>query len=287
MKKFHLENNQNYLTFNDEDMIIIDKIQNLPENSAYYSDYVLVIICTAGKMQIEYDGNQMTIKEGEVFLVLPGSVLSDYLVSPSFDCKLIAVKHTEATGTRDLHSQITNSALYIKSHPVCKLSDNDFNIVFNYYNLICSRVEQPSYRYHNGEVRSLLNAFFLYIIGVIDQDMISQEIGSVRGEQIVEKFVYMVDEDCGCHRLVEYYAERLNITPKYLSTLVRSSLGRTPTNVIKMVAVKEIERRLRFTDDSIKEISISLNFPNTSFFCKYFKQHSGMTPMSFRKKYRK
>nr|MCR5712623.1 helix-turn-helix domain-containing protein [Prevotella sp.] len=70
-------------------------------------------------------------------------------------------------------------------------------------------------------------------------------------------------------------------------TIVRSSLNRTPTDVIKVVTMKEIERRLRYTGDSIKQISQAMNFPNTSFFGKYFKQHSGMTPNSYRKKYHK
>ena len=116
---------------------------------------------------------------------------------------------------------------------------------------------------------------------------VTETVSSVHGDQLVEKFVWMVNEDCGRNRLVEYYADRLNITPKYLSTLVRNTLGRTPTDVIKVVTMKEIERRLRHSTDSIKQISQTMNFPNTSFFGKYFKQHSGMTPNSYRKKYHK
>ncbi|MCR4602833.1 MAG: helix-turn-helix domain-containing protein [Prevotella sp.] len=286
MKHFELVRNQAYLSFNDEDVIIIDKIENLPENSVYQSEYVLVLICTAGKIQIEYDGNTITIHQGEIFLGVPGSMLSDYMISPSFDCKLLAIKPTEATVSRALHTQIINSTLYIKSHPVAQLSASDTEAIFNYYNLICNQIKQSQHRYKNGEVRALLNAFLLKVVGIMDcENNTAESDTTLRGEQLVEKFVWMVNEDCGRNRLVEYYAEKLHITPKYLSTLVRATLGHTPTDIIKVVTIKEIERQLRYTSDSIKQISAAMNFPNTSFFGKYFKHNTGITPNSYRKKY--
>lgn len=288
MKHLELTEKQEYLAFNEQDLIIIDKVQDLPENSTYYTEHVLVIICTAGKMQVEYDGKCITIQEGDLFLGVPSSVLSDYMISPKFDCKLLAIKPSELMASGELHTQVISSAFYVKTHPVVHLTETDSQDVFAYYNLICSRIRQAEHRYKNGEVRSLINAFLLRMVGIIDSGTeVKETESSVRGEQLVEKFVWMVNEDCGRNRLVEYYADRLNITSKYLSTLVRNILGRTPTDVIKVVTMKEIERRLRYTDDSIKQISQAMNFPNTSFFGKYFKQHSGMTPNSYRKKYHK
>lgn len=288
MKHLELKAKQEYLAFNEQDLIIIDKVQDLPENSTYYTEHVLVIICTAGKMQVEYDGKCITIQEGDLFLSVPGSVLSDYMVSPKFDCKLLAIRPSELMSSRETHTQVINSMLYVKTNPVVRLTESDSQDVFAYYSLICSRIRQTAGRYQNGEMRSLINAFLLKVIGIIDNEMnVPETEASVRGDQLVEKFVWMVNEDCGRNRLVEYYADRLNITPKYLSTIVRSSLNRTPTDVIKVVTMKEIERRLRYTGDSIKQISQAMNFPNTSFLGKYFKQHSGVTPNSYRKKYHK
>ncbi len=288
MKHLELTEKQEYLAFNEQDLIIIDKVQDLPENSTYYTKHVLVIICTAGKMQVEYDGKCITIQKGDLFLSVPGSVLSDYMVSPKFDCKLLAIRPSELMSSRETHTQVISSMLYIKTNPVARLTETDAEDVFAYYDLICHRIRLAEHRYKNGEVRSLINAFLLRIVGIMDCGTETTETeASVRGEQLVEKFVWMVNEDCGRNRLVEYYAGRLNITPKYLSTLVRNSLNRTPTDVIKVMTMKEIERRLRYTDDSIKQISHAMNFPNTSFFGKYFKQHSGMTPNSYRMKYHK
>lgn len=246
------------------------------------------MICTTGKIHFDYDGQLTTVHNGELFLGVPGSVVSDYMVSPDFDCKLLAVKPTEVMASRELHTMIINSMLYIKAHPVAHLTESDAEDVSAYYDLICRRIRQTEHRYQNGEVCSLINAFLLRVVDIMDSGLdVKETVSSVHGDQLVEKFVWMVNEDCGRKRPVEYYAERLNITPKYLSTLVRNTLGRTPTDVIKVVTMKEIERRLRYSTDSIKQIAAALNFPNTSFLGKYFKQHSGVTPNSYRKKYHK
>jgi len=60
-----------------------------------------------------------------------------------------------------------------------------------------------------------------------------------------------------------------------------------PSTIIQLFTMKAIEHRLRFTDMTIQEISNDLNFPNPSFFGKYFKEHAGMTPMEYRNKYHK
>ena len=288
MKQTDTTKNLDFLALNEKDIIVMDNTRELPENSAYTTEHVLVMICTTGIIQFDYDGQLTTVHKGELFLGVPGSVVSDYMVSPDFDCKLIAVKPTEMMASRELHTMVINSMLHIKTHPVARLTETDAEDVFAYHDLICRRIRLAEHRYKNGEVRSLINAFLLRMVGIMDSGTeVKETESSVRGEQLVEKFVWMVNEDCGRNRLVEYYADRLNITSKYLSTLVRNILGRTPTDVIKVVTMKEIERRLRYTDDSIKQISQAMNFPNTSFFGKYFKQHSGVTPNSYRKKYHK
>ncbi|MCR4852518.1 MAG: helix-turn-helix domain-containing protein [Prevotella sp.] len=288
MKHVQTIDKQDYLTFSGTDLIIVDKIQNMPENSTFYSEYVLIMICTAGKIQINYDGQPFTIQQDELFLSVPGSTLSDYMQSPHFDCKILLVRPSEALTYKNMQNQKVNSLLYIKTHPVTRLSENDKSIVFDYYNLICNRIQDEKHHFFNSEIRALLNAFLLRIVGIMDRNMdLSETNITVHGEQIIEKFLRMVSEDGGRNRLVEYYADKLYITAKYLSTLVRTSIGRTPSEVIQAATMKEIERRLRYSDESLKEISHSLNFPNTSFFGKYFKQRSGMTPNNFRKKYSK
>ena len=129
-----------FLALSEQDIIVMDNIQELPENSAYNTEHVLVMICTTGKIQFDYDGLLTTVHKGELFLGVPGSMVSDYMVSPDFDCKLFAVKPTEVMASRELHAMVINSMLYIKTHPVARLTEMDAEDVSVYYDLICRRI---------------------------------------------------------------------------------------------------------------------------------------------------
>lgn len=286
MRHFHQNDEQEYLTFDNDNVVIVDEILRLPDNTNYELDRIMLIFCTSGKVQIEYDGRPTIINKGDLFLGVPGSVIAGYMLTSDFDCKVVAVRQEEIMSTLENHALIVKNMMYIKNHPVATMTEEDTKNVFDYYHLLCRQIKQEQHLYHKGMVRLLLNSFILEIAGIIVRKAdIVEDSNSVHGSKLVEEFIKLVNEDCGHHRLVEYYAEKLNITPKYLCSLVKTSLDRTPSEVIHVVTIKEIERRLRYTDMSIKQVSVSLHFPNTSFFGRYFKQHRGITPNEYRIKY--
>ena len=83
-------------------------------------------------------------------------------------------------------------------------------------------------------------------------------------------------------RSVGFYAGQLNLTPKYLTTLIRKTSGRTAVEWIDDYVVLEAKNLLKYSTMSIQEIAYYLNFSNQSFFGKYFKSHTGMTPSAYR-----
>lgn len=86
-------------------------------------------------------------------------------------------------------------------------------------------------------------------------------------------------------RSVAFYASKMYITSKYLTAVVKAASGKTPTKWIQEETIKEIERMLCHTRMPIKEIVYRLNFPNASFFGKYFKAQKGMSPKHYRETY--
>lgn len=83
-------------------------------------------------------------------------------------------------------------------------------------------------------------------------------------------------------RSVSFYAEQLHLTPKYLTTLIRLTTGRTASEWIDEYVILEAKNLLKFSTMNIQEIAYYLNFPNQSFFGRYFKQHTGMSPSAYR-----
>lgn len=105
--------------------------------------------------------------------------------------------------------------------------------------------------------------------------------------QLVDRFMQLVEQSDGRIRRVDQFASMLNVTPKYLSRMLKETMNRGPCDIIAMLTMKAIARRLRFTDMTIQQIANDLNFANPSFFGKYFREHTGMTPMEYRRKYQK
>ena len=115
-------------------------------------------------------------------------------------------------------------------------------------------------------------------ITVSDSDMASS-----RRNEIFANFLKLVMDEWMRHRDVAYYAAKLNITPKHLSTTVKSLTGHTALHWIEMYVTTEALLLLKTTDLSIKEIAAKLNFTSQSFFGKYFRTATGLSPKAYRK----
>ena len=103
-----------------------------------------------------------------------------------------------------------------------------------------------------------------------------------RDEYLYTRFMDLVTIHFAEDRSIRFYASKLRISPKYLSTVMKNVCGKTPSLLIKEKVMDEIKYRLCCTQESIKEIAYGLNFPNLSFFGKYFKAETGLSPSTYR-----
>lgn len=115
----------------------------------------------------------------------------------------------------------------------------------------------------------------------------TQQIGGgarlSRGEKIFTDFIKLVEQNYREIRKVSWYAEKLCITPKYLSETVKKVSKETPNSWIDSYVTKELRLLLKNSSKNIKEIAVEMNFPNQSFLGKYFKDRTGQSPSDYRK----
>lgn len=104
-----------------------------------------------------------------------------------------------------------------------------------------------------------------------------------RQEELFEKFIMLLLKNSSIRCEVQFYADELCITTRYLSTVVQRMTGVTPKDIIDTRCIQEIKMLLCTTNDSIQEIAFRLNFPDQSFFARYFKRNTGMSPVEYRK----
>ena len=99
---------------------------------------------------------------------------------------------------------------------------------------------------------------------------------------IVERFIELVRQHYREERQIGFYADKLCITPKYLSKLVKENTGRSAGEWIENHVILDARAMLQSSDMTIQQIATSLNFPNQSFFGKYFKRATGLSPKQYR-----
>ena len=134
----------------------------------------------------------------------------------------------------------------------------------------------------NKELISTMLLTILHGVGSIHQNTNVTTRTFNRGEEIVKRLVQYIIKHYTKERSVAFYADLLHISPQHLSTTVNKITGKTVTDIIAKLVITDAEAKLKSTDFTIQEIAYSLNFPDISFFGKYFKRYTGMSPKQYR-----
>ncbi len=103
-----------------------------------------------------------------------------------------------------------------------------------------------------------------------------------QGNRTFERFVHLISTHCKEERALSFYADKLCVTPRYLGILVKKASGITAKEWIDRAVATCAKVMLRHGNKQIVEISDEMNFPNPSFFCKFFKRMTGITPQQYR-----
>lgn len=276
-----------------DDIVVMENFGSLPKDEFCLADHGLLIICTDGMAQFDYDGKQIKLIKDDLFLYMAHSVVCNFMSSPHFNCRQIWFTRSELWNINMFGRESLADLTYLKQHPKVHLNSDDILLLDEYFRLLCKRMRDQRPLLYTDIVRSLLSTMMLEMLCImrrdkeenVKQDAQKDTSSTLFRRQMAEKFMLLVEQSDGRIRRVDEYASMLNVTPKYLSAILKESMNRRPSEIIQLFTMKAIESRLRFTDKTMQEIANELKFPNASFFGKYAKEHLGMTPLEYRKKY--
>src|SRR5574344_1429119 len=132
-------------------------------------------------------------------------------------------------------------------------------------------------------MRSILDLILTFCASIYPVDVAYKTIG--KGLMLVKKFYQLVEENYQKNLPVNQYADMLAVTPNHLTQTLKQLTGRTSNEVVKAKQILEIKRLLVHTNLGITEISMQMNFPDQSYFSKFFKRATDLTPQAYRNKY--
>jgi AraC-like DNA-binding protein len=284
-----------YRIGDSDDLVVMENIGAVPSGVVCLQNHGVIFFCTEGRAQFEYDGNVVQIRKNDLFLYMAHSTANNFMASSDFNCRQIWFTRSEVWNIESYNLISVADMSLLKLHPVVHLTDDEIKLCDTYFQLLCSRIKASTSALTHDIVRLLLGTLMLELLSIMrrNADHVMKQVQqeepnpNLHKKRIIDNFMRLVEESDGRIRRVDEFATQLNVTPKYLSTILKEVMNRRPSTYIQLYTLKAIEYRLRFTDMTMQEISHDLNFPNPSFFGKYCKEHLGMTPLEYRIKYHK
>ena len=272
--------------YSDNDVVIIDSIQQLAEVTSAHVSMSAVAICTSGKVQGVMNGQKIELCQNQVAVIPPNVVISDLMISPDFSLKAMFLTNNIIQSFLHEKMYVWNEMMYIHGLHVVSLEDAEIQFYSKFYELLQDCFQKPADTPFRTEVvQALLRAAILGLCGFMRQitPSVNHAVNVANtGNSHFQRFLNLLHSEHNKHRNVEFYANELCISPKYLSAVCKKQSGKTANEWITEHVLEDIRYYLKQTDLSIKQICDILEFPNPSFFGKYVKEHFGMTPMQFR-----
>lgn len=146
-------------------------------------------------------------------------------------------------------------------------------------------VSKNPHPYQEKMLAGMLGSLLYYCKAIYDRNKGSESHHLSRSQMIVNRFELMVDTMHVNTKNVAVYAEKLNISPKYLTTTVKKITGKSAKEVINAKLLLESKSLLKYSELDVSEISYRLNFQEPTHFSRFFKKHIGKTPKQFRNSY--
>jgi AraC-like DNA-binding protein len=249
-------------------------------------DIMLAALCTKGKMKIKINLKEYEITEGMLALYTPSNIIQiDY--TNNFNAKVI-VASTQFM--KSIHIDIKNILpLYMQVHnQSCQALDREYIQLYNkFFNLTKQIIQSPNITHKLEVVQGLISSVcYALMDGLHKSNTIDTRLSinqNMRQTLLFEQFMTILNDYHQTERSVGFYADKLNITPKYLSKLIKEISAKSAAEWIDQYVVLEAQTLLKYSDMTIKEIADYLNFASQSFFCKYFKHQTGITPGDYKK----
>ncbi len=242
-----------------------------------------ILLCRRGTAEILVNYKPFSIPEDSVMTLFPGDLVTTSDRSSDFSLDALSfspsiLREASLDLEQTVYSSLREDRCRGGSPIVSRIVSCMFGLLEAYF-------RQPDCTCLDRLVTCQLKAFFIgfhdYLVRFPGQAPPLE--GSKRKRTLFNFFMRTLEQDFRKSRDVSYYARKLNITPKYLNLISRSVSGHNAKAIIDHYVILKLKIDLSDSDRSLKQIVWDYNFSDSSFFTRYFKLHTGTTPLAYRK----
>ena len=237
---------------------------------------IVFIICKSDEGSVVIDSKEYKLSNNSL-IVLPENHIVTIHTGLLSNSNIIAVSLDYIL---NMPSPIDTAIFgYSRYRSVIRVSDDKFNDLLSYYRFIYKESKEQS-KYQAEIIQSIFYALVLEIVGEYERVFEGVGPAHIKSDSLSDRFFQLLATNYKKSRSVKFYAEKLNLTPKYLSTAIKRATGRPILDWIHEAILIDAKMLLRTTDMTVQEIADQLNFSSPSAFVQFFKKHTGKTPRS-------
>ena len=256
------------------------------EKSYKMSDTFAIIVVYEGDFTIKIDGRPHSLSRGAIACVPPGKTLNLYLNNSGIDGYMMSFSSLFFE-LLQIPIGVSKDKLMINSEsdPI----ENTLNRIDQIFSLIKDGLSNSDDLFRKEKLLNLVAVFYIEILNAYAQSnpiakKLCKSDGLNRKNKICKDFFVLVKQHSREERQLKFYADKLCVSPKHLSLLIKKATGLPANKWITDAVIYDAKRLLQDSGNSVKEIAYLLNFSNQSFFGKYFKREVGISPSDYQSK---
>ena len=265
----------------NNDFILLDNIKILPTfKYPFKVDVTTAMICLRGEIRGSFNMKPQTTIAPCFNIVLADQILQYEYISDDFEGLYIILSKRFSENLFASVEERLPLALSVRETPSIPLSPEGLEMMKTFYGMFHKVIKQKDNPHRMEVVKHLTLAFFYHTGSQMHK--LHEKDKKSKHEAVLERFLNFVQKHHKEERSVGFYADKMCLTPKYLSTLIRQSSGKTAADWIDEYVILEAKALLKSTNMTVQQISDELSFPSQSFFGKYFKRLTGVSPREYK-----
>ena len=247
-----------------------------------WKGYCLHILCTQGDGHFLYDDRAVNFGMGDILIISYPEKVTYYLHSEDIHVELIAAPLEYIQNLMPANHYGIGGGISLYQNPVIPVTKVDAEHFLDDIHRLRDRSLESNHLFHTQLQNSLLLTM-VYDLFDFHARLHDGEKTSDRTGVLVQSLMNILDSGSArTHREVAYYADQLNVSPRYLSDTVRRITGQTVMTLITRYTIPLITDRLRNPRLSLTQIANEMEFTSLNYFCRYVQKHLGMTPSEYR-----
>lgn len=284
------DKNEFDINYKDEDILLIDNIRLLNKPESIFVKMNVVACCQKGRIEAKTQDGTITVCENELFVCRPNQIIEQIMISPDLECGLIFITNNGLRNILGQHMQLWTKTVIVNKLNKIRLNATDMEYYYHFYNILNMTVNAKDDAiknwapYRQDIVQQIVKFGLLGLCNALAEDCNNDLPEKANADNAFSRFMDLLENTTQKHQPVEYFADKLCITPKYLTVLSKKYSDKTAQEWIREYTLTDITYYLQHTSMSMKEVAAAIGFPNTSFFGKYVKTYLGMTPKQYREK---